>query len=72
MINFRELYESYANEVFHFSLWLSGNSSDADYIRHCLGRSSIYTCIRSTYVLFSSRIRKTDIRINISASHSLR
>jgi RNA polymerase sigma-70 factor (ECF subfamily) len=30
MINFQELYESYANEIYRFSLWLAGDSSEAE------------------------------------------
>jgi RNA polymerase sigma-70 factor (ECF subfamily) len=30
MINFQDLYESYVDEVYRFSLWLSGNSSEAE------------------------------------------
>ena len=30
MINFLDMYESYANEVYRFSLWLAGDSSEAE------------------------------------------
>ena len=30
MINFQDLYDSYANEVYRFSLWLAGDSSEAE------------------------------------------
>lgn len=30
MINFKELYESYANDVYRFALWLTGEGSEAE------------------------------------------
>lgn len=30
MINFQDLYDSYADEVYRFSLWLAGNSLEAE------------------------------------------
>jgi DNA-directed RNA polymerase specialized sigma24 family protein len=30
MLNFQELYNSYATDVYRFSLWMTGNSYDAD------------------------------------------
>ena len=30
MLKFRDLYESYAAEIYRFALWLSGNRSDAE------------------------------------------
>jgi RNA polymerase sigma factor (sigma-70 family) len=30
MINFRDLYESYASEVYRFSFWLAGDSPEAE------------------------------------------
>ncbi len=30
MINFQDMYESYAKEIYRFSLWLAGDSSEAE------------------------------------------
>ena len=61
MINFQDLYESYANEVFRFSLWLTGDSSEAEditsetMIRAWTNSSKIRTKTLKAYLFTISR-----------------
>jgi RNA polymerase sigma-70 factor (ECF subfamily) len=61
MINFQDLYESYATEVYRFSLWLSGNSSEAEditsetFIRAWANHSKIRTETLKAYLFTISR-----------------
>jgi len=61
MINFKDLYESYANEVYRFALWLSGNSSEAEditsetFIRAWVNNSKIRTETLKAYLFTISR-----------------
>jgi len=61
MINFQDLYESYATEVYRFSLWLSGNSSEAEdiasetFIRAWVNTSKIRTETLKAYLFTISR-----------------
>ena len=61
MINFQDLYESYAHEVFRFSLWLTGDSSEAEditsetMIRAWTNNSKIRTETLKAYLFTISR-----------------
>jgi RNA polymerase sigma-70 factor (ECF subfamily) len=61
MINFKDLYESYATEVYRFSLWLTGNSSEAEditsetFIRAWVNNSKIRTKTLKAYLFTISR-----------------
>jgi RNA polymerase sigma-70 factor (ECF subfamily) len=61
MINFQDLYESYVTEVYRFSLWLSGNSSEAEditsetFIRAWVNNSKIRTETLKAYLFTISR-----------------
>jgi RNA polymerase sigma-70 factor (ECF subfamily) len=61
MISFQDLYESYATEVYRFSLWLSGNSSEAEditsetFIRAWANNSKIRTETLKAYLFTISR-----------------
>jgi RNA polymerase sigma-70 factor (ECF subfamily) len=61
MINFQDLYESYANEVYRFSLWLAGDSSEAEditsetLIRAWVHNSKIRTETLKAYLFTISR-----------------
>lgn len=61
MINFQDLYESYATEVFRFSLWLAGNISEAEditsetFIRAWAHHNKIRTETLKAYLFTISR-----------------
>lgn len=61
MINFQDLYESYVTDVYRFSLWLSGNSSEAEditsetFIRAWVNNSKIRTETLKAYLFTISR-----------------
>jgi RNA polymerase sigma factor (sigma-70 family) len=61
MINFKELYETYANEVYRFALWLAGNPSEAEditsetFIRAWVNNSKIRTETLKAYLFTISR-----------------
>ena len=61
MINFQDLYESYANEVYRFSLWLAGDRSEAEditsetFIRAWVHNSKIRTETLKAYLFTISR-----------------
>jgi len=61
MINFQDMYESYANEVYRFSLWLAGDSSEAEditsetLIRAWVHNSKIRTETLKAYLFTISR-----------------
>jgi RNA polymerase sigma-70 factor (ECF subfamily) len=61
MINFQNLYESYATEVYRFSLWLAGDSSEAEditsetFIRAWANNSKIRTETLKAYLFTISR-----------------
>jgi RNA polymerase sigma-70 factor (ECF subfamily) len=61
MINFKDLYESYATDVYRFSLWLTGNSSEAEditsetFIRAWVNNSKIRTETLKAYLFTISR-----------------
>jgi len=61
MINFQDLYESYAHEIYRFSLWLAGNSSEAEditsetLIRAWVHNSKIRTETLKAYLFTISR-----------------
>ncbi len=61
MINFHDLYESYANEIYRFALWLAGNPSEAEditsetFIRAWVHKSKIRTETLKAYLFTISR-----------------
>jgi RNA polymerase sigma factor (sigma-70 family) len=61
MLNFQELYESYATEVYRFSLWLAGDSSEAEditsetFIRAWVHNSTIRTETLKAYLFAIAR-----------------
>jgi len=61
MINFKDLYESYANEVYRFTLWLAGDPSEAEditsetFIRAWVNNSKIRTETLKAYLFTISR-----------------
>ncbi len=61
MINFKDLYESYVTEVYRFSLWLAGDSSEAEditsetFIRAWANNSKIRTETLKAYLFTISR-----------------
>jgi len=61
MINFQDLYESYASEVYRFSLWLAGDSLEAEditsetFIRAWVHNSKIRTETLKAYLFTISR-----------------
>ena len=61
MMNFQELYESYAPDVYRFAFWLSGDSNDAEditsetFVRAWARRSTIRTETLKAYLFAISR-----------------
>ena len=61
MLNFQDLYESYATEVFRFALWLAGDSSEAEditsetFIRAWVRNSTIRTETLKAYLFTIAR-----------------
>jgi RNA polymerase sigma-70 factor (ECF subfamily) len=61
MINFQDLYESYANEIYRFALWLSGDRFEAEditsetFIRAWVHNSKIRTETLEAYLFTISR-----------------
>ncbi|MDH5385451.1 MAG: RNA polymerase sigma factor [Candidatus Aminicenantes bacterium] len=61
MINFQDLYESYANEVYRFALWLAGDRLEAEditsetFIRAWVHNSKIRTETLKAYLFTISR-----------------
>lgn len=61
MLSFQDLYECYANDVYRFSLWLSGDSSEAEditsetFIRAWVHRSTIRTETLKAYLFTIAR-----------------
>ena len=61
MINFQDLYESYASDVYRFALWLAGDSSEAEditsetFIRAWVHNSKIRTETLKAYLFTISR-----------------
>ena len=61
MLNFQELYYSYATEVYRFALWLAGNSYDAEditsetFIRAWVRRNTIRTETLKAYLFTIAR-----------------
>jgi len=61
MINFKDLYESYAAEVYRFTLWLAGDISEAEditsetFIRAWIHHSKIRTETLKAYLFTISR-----------------
>ena len=61
MLDFQDLYESYADEVYRFSLWLAGDSSEAEditsetFIRAWVHNSTIRTETLKAYLFAIAR-----------------
>lgn len=61
MINFHDLYKSYASEIYRFALWLAGNHSEAEditsetFIRAWVHKSKIRTETLKAYLFTISR-----------------
>ena len=61
MLNFQDLYESYATEVYRFTFWLAGDSSEAEditsetFIRAWVNRSTIRTETLKAYLFTIAR-----------------
>jgi RNA polymerase sigma-70 factor (ECF subfamily) len=61
MINFQDLYDSYANDVYRFALWLAGDRSEAEditsetFIRAWVHNSKIRTETLKAYLFTISR-----------------
>ena len=61
MLNFQDLYESYATEVYRFTFWLVGDSSEAEditsetFIRAWVNRSTIRTETLKAYLFTIAR-----------------
>jgi len=61
MLNFQDLYESYASEVYRFALWLAGDSSEAEditsetFIRAWVHNSAIRTETLKAYLFTIAR-----------------
>ena len=59
MMDFQDLYDSYAPDVYRFSLWLSGNRTDAEdvtsetFVRAWARRETIRTRTLKAYLLSS-------------------
>ena len=59
MLDFQDLYESYASEVYRFALWLAGDSSEAEditsetFIRAWVRNSTIRTVTLKAYLFRS-------------------
>ena len=70
MLNFQDLYESYATDIYRFAFWLAGDSSEAEditsetIIRAWVNRSTIRTETLKAYLftiarnVFLQRLRK--------------
>jgi RNA polymerase sigma-70 factor (ECF subfamily) len=61
MLNFQDLYESHASEVYRFAFWLAGESSEAEditsetFIRAWVNRSTIRTETLKAYLFAIAR-----------------
>ncbi len=61
MLNFRDLYETYAEDVFRFALWLAGGTADAEditsetFIRAWARRNTIRTETLKAYLFTIAR-----------------
>jgi len=77
MLNFQELYESYAADVYRFALWLTANTSEAEditsetFIQAWVNRSTIRTETLKAYLFaiarnaFLGKQRKRKHEINL-------
>jgi RNA polymerase sigma-70 factor (ECF subfamily) len=81
MMNFRNLYELYAGDVFRFALWLSGDTDEAEditsetFIRAWARRSTVRTETLKAYLftiarnIFLSHQRKRDRHVPLEDVH---
>jgi len=81
MLNFQELYESYATEVYRFTLWLTGDSSDAEditsetFIRAWANNNNIRTETLKAYLFTIARnvhleqMRKRKHQVHLIPEH---
>jgi RNA polymerase sigma-70 factor, ECF subfamily len=81
MLNFQDLYEAYATDVYRFAFWLAGDSSEAEditsetFIRAWVKRSTIRTETLKAYLLtiarntFLERLRKVKRQVALEDVH---
>lgn len=82
MLTFEDLYESYSADVYRFSFWLAGNSSEAEditsetFIRAWVGTSPIRTETLKAYLLtiarnvYLEKLRKGKREVALNEAHS--
>ena len=81
MLNFKDLYESYAAEVYRFAIWLAGDSSEAEditsetFIRAWVHNSNIRTETLKAYLftiarnIYLEQLRKRKHQVNLDHSY---
>jgi RNA polymerase sigma factor (sigma-70 family) len=81
MLNFHDLYEAYANEVYRFAFWLAGDSAEAEdvtsetFTRAWVKRSTIRTETLTAYLftiarnVFLQRLRKSKRQVELEDVH---
>jgi len=81
MLNFKDLYESYAAEVYRFALWLAGDSSEAEditsetFIRAWVNNSNIRTETLKAYLftiarnIYLEQLRKRKHQVNLDPTY---
>lgn len=82
MLTFEELYETYSIDVYRFSFWLAGNSSEAEditsetFIRAWVGKNPIRTETLKAYLftiarnVYLERLRKRKREVALKEAHS--
>ena len=82
MLDFQDLYESYAPEVYRFAFWLAGNSPEAEditsetFVRAWVKRSTIHTETLKAYLftiarnLFLEQQRKSKRQVALDDVHT--
>lgn len=81
MLNFQDLYEAYAPEIFRFAFWLAGDSAEAEdvtsetFVRAWVNRNTIHTETLKAYLFaiarnaFLQRQRKTKRQVALKDTH---
>ena len=81
MLNFKDLYESYAAEVYRLALWLAGDSSEAEditsetFIRAWVNNSNIRTETLKAYLftiarnIYLEQLRKRKHQVNLDPTY---
>ena len=81
MLNFKDLYESYAAEVYRFAHWLAGDSSEAEditsetFIRAWVNSSNIRTETLKAYLftiarnIYLEQLRKRKRQVNLDPTY---